>query len=309
MPLSQRLTDLALSIPGLEPAADLLQKAVETTFATLGPAKQPVKDILNGTWLGHPAHPPVTDVPVGAWTVAIACDVIGARDAAKTAIGIGILGAVCAAATGIADWADIHNQRPRKLGVVHATLNTTALALYVASYLLRDGGASAPERDAGTTDAQAAPSAGGGTTAAVALAAAGYGIVVLSALYGGTLALDLQVGTNYAHAMNPPPDETDAGLLIEVPDGGMRRVVVEGYPVLLTRHGDEVSAIAAICAHQGGPLEQGELNGDVVTCPWHGSRYCVRDGALIDGPSAYPQPALRTRVVDGRVRVAAVVPL
>ncbi len=89
----------------------------------------------------------------------------------------------------------------------------------------------------------------------------------------------------------------------------MTRVVVQGYPVLLSRRGDEAFAISAVCAHQGGPLEQGAFEGDVVTCPWHGSRFCVRDGALVNGPSAYPQPAFRTRVADGRVRIAAVVPL
>ncbi len=254
MPLSQRLVDLALAIPGLEPAADALQAAAEAMFDALGPAKQPVKDALNGTWLGHPAHPPVTDVPVGAWTVALLFDALGERTAAKSAIGLGLLGAVCAATTGLADWTETRNQRPRKLGVVHATLNVGASLLYATSYVMRGRG----ERDERT---------------AIALSALGYGIVALSALYGGTIAFDLQVGTNYAHGANPPPDETDAGALIDVADGGMTRVVVQGYPVLLSRSGDEAFAISAVCAHQGGPLEQGTLEDGVVTCPWHGSRF------------------------------------
>ena len=290
MPLSQPLVDLALSIPGLQGAADMLAACFDGALGALGPAQQPVKDALNGTWLGHPAHPPITDVPVGAWSAALVLDLLGERRGAKIAVGVGLLGAVGAACTGIADWRDIHNKRPRNLGVVHAALNVTATVLYGASYLLRERGDAEERR-------------------AIALAATGYGIAFLSALYGGEIAFDLQVGPNYAHGTNPPPDETDAGALADVPDGGMTRTIVRGYPVLLARRGEEIFAISAVCAHQGGPLDQGTLEGDVVQCPWHGSRFCVRDGALVNGPSAYPQPAFRTRIVDGRIRVAAVTPL
>ena len=56
---------------------------------------------------------------------------------------------------------------------------------------------------------------------------------------------------------------------------------------------------------QPGPLDEGTLEGDVVTCPWHGSKFCVLDGGIVAGPAAYPQPAFRARVLDGRVRIAA----
>jgi len=290
MPLSQPLVDLALSLPGLEGAAGALAGCFDAALGALGPAKQPVKDVLNGTWLGHPAHPPITDVPVGAWTAALVLDLLGERRAAKVAVGVGLLGAVGAASTGLADWRDVANERPKKLGVVHAALNVTATGFYAASFALRGRGEREERR-------------------AVALAATGYAIAFLSALYGGELAFDLHVGPNFAHNASPPGEESDAGPLDDVPDGGMKRVEVNGYPVLLTRRGERVSAIAAICAHQGGPLEEGTLEGEVVQCPWHGSRFCVTDGALINGPSAYPQPAFGVRVVDGRIRVAALEPL
>lgn len=286
-PLSQQLVDAALSVPGLEPAAQALKGAVDASFEAAGPAKRPLKDALNGTWLGHALHPAITDVPVGAWTAALALDLYGERRAARIAVGLGLLAAVGAATTGLADWTDVHNDRPRHLGVVHATLNSAATLLYAASWFAR------PKAHA----------------TGVALSVLGYGIAALSAVYGGTISYDLQVGTNYAHASNPPPDWTDVAAFSDVPDGGMVRVEADGYPVLLTRRGLDVSAIAAVCAHQGGPLEQGSLAGDVVTCPWHGSQFCVTDGSIVSGPTAYPQPAFDVTVANGRVRVAAKQPL
>ena len=282
MGLSQPLVDLALSLPGLDGAADALASIVSRAYDALGGARQPVKDALNGTWLGHPFHPPSTDVPVGAWTVTALLDLIGDRDGARGALGVGLAATVPTIASGLTEWLDTYG-RPRRLGVVHAGLNVLATSLCAASYVVRP-------RAYGT---------------GVALFLAGYGIVSLSALYGGVLALDLQIGANRAHFAEPASDEVDAGAFDDIPDGGMRRVDAGGYPVLLVRDGGEVFALGAVCAHQSGPLEQGTLDlaGGTVTCPWHGSRFCLRDGTVERGPSAYPQPVFRARVADGRVRV------
>jgi nitrite reductase/ring-hydroxylating ferredoxin subunit/uncharacterized membrane protein len=282
-PIAQELVDLALRTPGLDAAADALASAVNGAYEAAGPAKQPLKDGLNGTWLGHALHPAITDVPIGAWTAALVLDALGERRGARIAVGVGLLGALGAAATGLTDWADTYG-KPRRLGVVHAALNGAATLLYGASWLAR-----------GRAD-------GGG----VGLSLLGYGIASLSALYGGTMSLDLQIGVNHANATEPPAEETDVAALADVPDGGMKRVDAGGYPVLLVRRGGEIHAIGAVCSHQGGPLDEGTLDGDVVTCPWHGSRFCIRDGGIVSGPAAYPQPAFRATVIDGRIRVAAV---
>ena len=42
-------------------------------------------------------------------------------------------------------------------------------------------------------------------------------------------------------------------------------------------------AISATCSHAGGPLDEGKLEGNVVECPWHGSRFCMRDGRVLTG--------------------------
>jgi nitrite reductase/ring-hydroxylating ferredoxin subunit/uncharacterized membrane protein len=282
MPIAQQLVDGALEIPGLDAAADRVAGLVNGAYDAAGPAKRPLKDALNGTWLGHALHPALTDVPIGAWTAALAMDLLGERRGARVAVGVGLFGAVGAAVTGLTDWTDTYG-KPRRLGVVHAALNVTATLLYGASWLAR-GRAGGP---------------------GFILSTIGYGIVSLSALYGGTMSLDLQIGVNHAHATEPPDGEIDVAALADVPDSGMKRVDARGYPVLLVRRGERIDAIGAICAHQGGPLEEGTLKDGAVTCPWHGSTFCVRDGSIVTGPTAYPEPAFSARVIDGRVRITA----
>ena len=67
---------------------------------------------------------------------------------------------------------------------------------------------------------------------------------------------------------------------------------------------------AAVMAHikqvnamLGGPLDEGQRDGDTVVCPWHGSRFDLRDGAVLEGPAVFSQPAYDTRVVGGQVEI------
>lgn len=281
--LSEMLVEAALDIPGLDAVGDALAGPVNAFYESGGEAGRSLKDAVNGTWLGHALHPAITDVPVGAWTAALVLDMVGERRGAKIAVGVGLLGAVGAALSGVTDWLDTYG-KPRRLGVVHAAVNTTAALLYTGSYFVRDR-----EPRLGVT-----------------LSSVGYALVALGALYGGSIALDLQIGVNHAHGTEPPEGEVDAAALDDIPDGGMKRVLAKGYPVLLVRQGGEVQAIGARCAHQGGPLEKGTLKDGVVTCPWHGSQFCVADGSIVHGPTAYPQPAFEVRVVADRVVLSGV---
>jgi len=74
--------------------------------------------------------------------------------------------------------------------------------------------------------------------------------------------------------------------------------------VIVKRNGT-IYAMADRCAHRGGPLHEGELEGDCISCPWHGSLFRLEDGSVERGPSAYPQPVYEARVADGRVEVRA----
>ena len=82
----------------------------------------PIKDVLSGTLLGHPLHPPLTDVPIGTWTSAILLDLLGGedtQDGADRLVGIGILASLPAIASGLSDWADTIGP-DRRMGLVHA---------------------------------------------------------------------------------------------------------------------------------------------------------------------------------------------
>src|SRR5829696_6835972 len=105
----------------LDQLSGQIQPLVRDAFKSGGPAGRELKNILHGTWLGHPLHPALTDVPLGAWTAAIA---------------IGLVGAAGAAVTGLTDWSETDG-RARKVGLLHGLLNVGATVLYTTSLVLR----------------------------------------------------------------------------------------------------------------------------------------------------------------------------
>ena len=149
------------------------------------------KDALHGVWLGHPVHPPLVQVPVGAW---FSASIIGLHSdgepAARVLSAIGLAGAVPAALAGLADWADQHEQQ----------------------------------------------------------------------------------------------------MLGEV-------------PVIAIRRDGQVHVLADRCSHMSGSLAEGELSGTEITCPWHGSVFCISDGSVVHGPATAPQPSFETRLANGVVEV------
>ncbi|HKB38821.1 MAG TPA: DUF2231 domain-containing protein, partial [Gemmataceae bacterium] len=173
----------------LDVIGDRLQKRVAAAFQAGGDTGRRVRDFLHGTWFGHPLHPALTDIPLGAWTTALVLDAADARNggglaqAADTAIGLGIIGAVGAAVTGLTDW---HHTTggDRRVGVGHAVLNATALALYATALALRRRGI----RGAGR-----------------GLAAFGFVLATGAAYLGGTLVYRRRIGVDHA----PRPEAWD----------------------------------------------------------------------------------------------------
>ncbi|MDP9386052.1 MAG: hypothetical protein M3P50_12660, partial [Actinomycetota bacterium] len=115
----------------------------KTVRSKLGPGA--VKDLLSGTWLGHPLHPVLTDVVIGSWTSATLLDLLGGRGTEKGAqrlIAIGIAAFPPTALTGVTDWADteIADDGVRRVGLVHALTNSVALGLYSSSLRARRRG-------------------------------------------------------------------------------------------------------------------------------------------------------------------------
>lgn len=272
----------------LEPVADQLQQAVTAVYDQAGEAGQKVKNALHGTWLGHPLHPVLTDIPVGAWTAALVMDALheitGQRAYARgadAAITVGLVGAAGAAITGLTDW-QATDGRARRLGLVHALMNTTGVLLYAGSL------ASRKNRN---------------RTAGRALSMIGYAVAFGAAYLGGKLVYSEQVGVNHTIGQQFPKDFQPVLAESELGEGQVKRVNVEGGRILLARRDGQIFAIAEVCSHMGGPLAEGEFRGRQITCPWHGSTFSVEDGRVINGPATHTQPCLEARVRDGQIEV------
>ncbi len=135
----QLLTDRLVALPWLDKVAASLHRTFDPLLGENGPAL--VKDALNGTWLGHPVHPALTDIPVGCWTSSMILDIAGAQRGADITLKVGTIGALSAAITGAAQWQDLQEMKaPRRLGALHAVLNVTATGCYAASWVLRNKG-------------------------------------------------------------------------------------------------------------------------------------------------------------------------
>jgi nitrite reductase/ring-hydroxylating ferredoxin subunit/uncharacterized membrane protein len=243
----------------------------------------PVKDALSGSWLGHALHPLLTDVTIGTFTSAVMLDWLGgesARPAARRLIGIGLLSTPTTVASGYSDWADteMSDDRVRRIGIVHAAANATGATLFAASWARRRNG--------------------GGRL----LALAGSGVMSAAAYLGGHLSFAEGVGVDHT-TFEPAPEDWTSVFEGDLAEGEMRCAMADGTPVMIARSGGELYALSDHCSHRGGPLHEGELGDGTITCPWHASVFDLRDGSLVHGPAAYPQPAWDARVVEGRIEV------
>ena len=270
----------------LEPLADQLQKLFGEVLAQGGEQAKQVKDVLNGVWFEHPLHPAVTDIPIGAWTCATMLDLASAGDArltkaADVLIGVGCLGAVGAAVTGVADWQDTYGKE-RRIGLAHGLLNLGALSMFLTSLSLRRSGS----RPLG-----------------VLVSLAGYGIALVSSYLGGDLVFRMGTQVNRTAWIEGPDEWTAAIADGEVPEGKLVRANAGDVPVLLCRQNGRLHAISAVCPHAGGPLDEGTLEGGSVICPWHGSQFALVDGAIIHGPASVQPPLYETRVQNGQIEV------
>src|SRR6266566_3079686 len=200
----------------LEPVADFLQKIVAGSYKLLGNPGRSLKTFMHGTWLGHPLHPVLTDIPIGAWTIAILFDLSyliershGWVSAADVTIFIGLLGAIASAVAGYTDWSDTVD-RERRVGVAHGLLNTVVILLYLVSFILR--------------------------------------------VLGGDLVFGIGTGVNHHAWQEVPTKFTKVLLEGQLTDGMLVKAMAGDTPILLYKKGDTVCAISETCSHAGGPL-------------------------------------------------------
>jgi nitrite reductase/ring-hydroxylating ferredoxin subunit/uncharacterized membrane protein len=273
----------------LEPVADFLQKVVGGTYKVLGNPGRSLKTFMHGTWLGHPLHPVITDIPLGAWTLALLFDIIylvrgthGWVSAADVSIVVGLLGALGAAVTGYTDWNETIG-RERRVGVAHGLLNTVVIVIYLVSLSLRVSGSS--------------------RGLAIVLALVGYASVLTAAFLGGDLVFGIGTGVNHHAWQEVPTKFTKVLLEGQLASGVLVKGMAGDTPILLYKKGDTVCAISETCSHAGGPLSEGELDGNLVQCPWHASRFDVCTGQVKGGPATISQVRYETRIQNGQIEV------
>ena len=294
-------TPTPVSVPETSPApqpfaerlSDGLQHIIQVVVGAHRKPPRRLKSLLNGTWLGHPLHPAITDVPITAWITTAVFDVLwlispvtfawAARGAEVTAL-IGLLAALGAIVTGLTDWSDTYGAE-RRVGLNHALFNASATILYLVSFVLR------------------LVQAPGDSILAAITGFVGLASVLYAAYLGGDMVFTKGTGVNHT-AWEAESDDYEAVLPLErVEENKLYRVTASGVPVVLVRRSLQLYAISATCPHAGGPLDEGTLDGDIVECPWHGSRFCMRDGRVLTGPATVHAPRYDVRVRNDQVEV------
>ena len=271
------------------PVDERLQRALDKAlYADGSPEAQKLRNFLNGTWLGEPLHVVLTDLPVGAWTVAMVFDlldlVLDRREfasAADASIGIGLVGAAGAAVTGMTDWSDV-DPPARRLGLIHGLLNLSGTALFATSLLLRRKKSRRNGR---------------------IISALGYAVIAYAAHLGGKMVYEHRVGVDRTDGQVLPDNFVAVLSESQLADDTPTQTMYQDAPILLIRRGDRLFAMADTCSHFGASLSEGRLVENSIVCPYHSSRFALEDGRVLDGPAVHPQPCLEVRAHNGQIEV------
>lgn len=88
------------------------------------------------------------------------------------------------------------------------------------------------------------------------------------------------------------------GRVGEFSEGKLKKVQVAGEDVVVANLGGKIYAIAATCTHRGAPLDEGELDGTIVVCPWHGGQFDITTGKVVSPPPMKDQIPFDVRIQD-----------
>jgi nitrite reductase/ring-hydroxylating ferredoxin subunit/uncharacterized membrane protein len=292
MESARRMKRVVHSVEEQEWVHDLTNKIEENVvvgaYEKLGEAQWPIRNVLHGSWLGHPFHATITDVPTGAWTTAFVLDsaevLFGKRElgpGADAAIAFGLVGASAASVSGWADWKHTKGSTQRT-GLLHGLINGAATGFYLISFLLRRTGA----RGLGQV-----------------FSTIGFGLTLAGAYLGGELVFDRLVGVSRAEIPEEPEEFTPIASVDDLQENVPYRFEVNEVPVVVVRSNGMFYALSDVCAHLGRPLSGGEVHDGCITCPAHGSTYKLENGAVVTGPAAYPQPTFDVRINEGYVEI------
>jgi len=188
------------------------------------------------------------------------------------------------AVSGLADYSDTSGTALTR-ATLHATLMVVALVLLVISAVIRAG--DPVDR-----------------TVPVALSVVGFLIVTAGAFVGGDVVYVFgnMVSRHAFRGAGTKWIKLDTGAvsdLAALPDATPTKMRAGINDLVVVRQGDTVHALHAVCAHAGGPLDQGTIVDGCVECPWHASRFRLTDGLVRQGPSVYDQPSYEIRAAEG----------
>ena len=243
----------------------------------------PLRDLLQGRWLGHPLHSAATDIPIGMLLGSVVLDVIGQPTAADVTLVGAILFMVLSALAGLADYSETQGSALTR-ATLHATLMTVALVILIVSALLRSG----------------APA---DRTVPITLSIIGFLLVTAGAFVGGDVVYVFGnmvsrhafrgAGTKWIRL-----DTGDVVDLQQLPEATPTKMRAGINDLVVIRIGDQLHGLHDVCAHAGGPLHEGRVVDGCVECPWHASRCRLTDGLARRGPTVYDQPAYEIRAAE-----------
>jgi len=269
-----------------------IARAVDAFYRVLGRPGKLLQDVLNGSWLGHSLHAVLVDVVIGAATAALLLDLLrvlfdveGLEVAAIWVLGLATLSALGSIVTGLTDYKDTApDSSERDITGFHGMTNIVATAIFAVSFF---------QRLAAAHDA------------AFWVLLIGYLVVSVGGYIGGHVVYKYGYMVNHNAFSRPKRAKgfTAVASVADVPDGTPTKVMYGATGLLLVRRGDVVQALVERCSHAGGPLSEGELKGDTITCPWHFSTFRLSDGGVVHGPASTRQPSYQARISGDQVEI------
>ena len=249
----------------------------------------------------HPIHPMLVAFPIGLFVTSFVFDLISlasgnpALAAAAWYCAIaGIVGGFAAAIPGVIDYLGVVPPRSsgKKRGLMHGSLNTIVLVLFIAMVIYRGSSAAMPNR------------------VSVLLSLAGVVLLGISGWLGATLVYRNQIGVDHRYAgagkwKERTLESWDRPVCnqSELAHGQMMLAHIAGERVVVGKCPEGITAFSDHCTHKGGSLADGVLAGCTVQCPWHGSQFDIHSGRVVSGPAEYKIDLYETEVRGGEVYV------
>jgi nitrite reductase/ring-hydroxylating ferredoxin subunit len=280
------LERMANPLAGLSRA---IAKATNAVYRALGSPGKLLQDLLNGSWLGHALHPILVDVVIGGSTAAVLLLVLGwfgvqgLGTALAWVLALVCLSALAAIVSGLTDFKDTAGAEQTLAGM-HGVVNIVGTIGLLVAFFAALGEAE--------------------TLLAVSLLA-GYAVLSFGAFVGGHVVFKYGAMVNHnAFPRSTRAKEFTAVMpLAQLAEATPTKAMLGPTALVVVRRGDVVHALRETCSHAAGPLSAGELRGDSIVCPWHGSTFELRDGSVRHGPATTRQVAYEARINGDQVEV------